>query len=253
MNRSNSYKDLLFNLEEVDALTAFYQKVKDEPVANQVGSHHSPYILLKSNLIFLVTCWEEYIKSLVDESFTFMLNHSSTVEIFPEHVRRMTAELLPQTSEIRNKDLWHHEKWKTDVWKLVASWPKFLTQNKTLRIENFQSPRANNINTLFFQTIGLEELSECWHWQGMNHDEAIKCLNTLLDLRGDYVHKNRSYRLIEETDIEYFPKVIKVLASISDNQVRDYIYDKIGLYPWLYNNISPHALNFDSSRCTERL
>jgi hypothetical protein len=83
MNRSNSHEKLLQNMLELDALVAFYQKVKDEPVANQVGSHHSPYILLKSNLIFLVTCWEEYIKSLVDESFTFMLNHSSSVEIFP--------------------------------------------------------------------------------------------------------------------------------------------------------------------------
>jgi hypothetical protein len=252
MKRSNSYEDFLKNIEELNALSAFYQNVTANPVVTQTGSHHSPYILLKSNLVFVVTYWEEYIKSLVDESFTFMLNHSSTVEIFPEHVRRMTAELLPQTSEIRNKELWHHEKWKTDVWKLVASWPSFLTQNKTLRIENFQSPRTNNINTLFFQTIGLKELSACWQWQGMNQPDAIRCLNTLLDLRGDYVHKNCSYRLIEETDIEYFPKVIKVLASISDNKVRDYIYDKIGIYPWLYNNIPSHALNFDSSRCTER-
>jgi len=108
------------------------------------------------------------------------------------------------------------------------------------------------INTLFFQTIGLKELSMCWQWQGMNHEDAIKCLNTLLDLRGDYVHKNRSYRLIYETDIEYFPQFIEVLASISANQVRNYIYDKIGFYPWLYNNISPNALIFDSNRCTER-
>jgi hypothetical protein len=252
MRRSNSYENLLKNVEELNALSAFYQNVMANPVVTQTGNHHSPYILLKSNLVFVVTYWEEYIKSLVEESFTFMLNHSSTVEIFPEHVRRMTAELLPQTSEIRNKELWHHEKWKTDVWKLVASWPDFLTQNKTLRIKNFQSSRANNINTLFFQTIGLKELSECWHWQGMNHDEAIKCLNTLLDLRGDYVHKNRSYRLIEETDIEYFPEFIQIVASISANKVREYIYDKVGRYPWLYN-IPPHALNFDSNRCTEKL
>jgi len=202
----------------------------------------------------LVTYWEEYLKSLVEESFTFMLNNSENIETFPEHVRRMTAELLPQTSEIKNKELWHHEKWKTDVWKLVAEWPNFLTQNKTLRVENFQSARANNINTLFFQTIGLKELSTGWHWQGMNQVDAIKCLNTLLDLRGDYIHKNRSYRLIEETDIEYFPKFVEALASISANQVRDYVYAQIGLYPWLYYNISPHALtlNFDSNRCTER-
>jgi len=252
MKRSNSYEDFLKNLEEVDALIAFYQSVTDNPVATKTGNHHNPYILLKSSLIFLVTYWEEYIKSLVAESFTFMLDHSSNIEIFPEHVKRMTAELLPQTSEIKNKELWHHEKWKTDIWKLVTQWRHFLNQNQTLRVRNFQSPRANNIDALFFQTIGLKELSTCWQWQGMSHEEAIKCLNTLLDLRGDYVHKNRSYRLIYETDLEYFPKFIEVLAGISANQVRDYIYDKVGIYPWLHNNISPNSLIFDSKRCTEK-
>jgi len=47
MNQSNSHDNLLKNMREIDALMAFYQKAKDEPVANQVGSHHSPYILLK--------------------------------------------------------------------------------------------------------------------------------------------------------------------------------------------------------------
>ncbi|TGO03494.1 hypothetical protein PN36_05455 [Candidatus Thiomargarita nelsonii] len=107
-----------------------------------------------------------------------------------------------------------------------------------------------NINTLFFQTIGLKGLSDSWQWQGMSNEEAIKCINTLLDLRGDYVHKNRS--LISETDIEYFQKFIEALAGISANKARDYIYDKVGHYPWLYNKISPNALNFDSKRCTER-
>jgi len=252
MNQSNSLDNLLKNMEEIDALMAFYQKVKDDPVANQVGSHHSPYILLKSNLIFIVTCWEEYIKSLVDESFTFMLAHSSNIETFPEHVRRITAEILPQESNLKNKEMWHHEKWKTDVWKLVDEWREFLTKNKRQRVDKFQSSRKDNINTLFFQTIGLKGLSDSWQWQGMSNEEAIKCLNTLLDLRGDYVHKNRSYRLISETDIEYFPTFIEALAGISANKVRDYIYDKVGHYPWLYNKISPNALNFDSKRCTER-
>ena len=86
----------------------------------------------------------------------------------------------------------------------------------------------------------------------MNYEEAIKCINALLDLLGDYVHKNRSYRLIYETDIKYFPKFIKVLASISANQVRDYIYDKVGVYPWLHNHIFSNSLIFDCNRCTER-
>ncbi len=252
MNHSTAYDNFSINLQELDALMAFYQQAKESPVATKNGHHHSPYILLKSSLIVLNTCWEEYVKSLVDESFTFMLNHSANIGNFPEHVRRMTAELLPQTSEIKNKELWHHEKWKTDVWKLVDEWPDFLTQNKTLRAENFQSARANNIDALFFQIIGLKGLSAGWQWNGMSNEQAITCLNTVLDLRGDYVHKNRSYRLLGEADIEYFPKLIKALAKISANQVRDYIYDKVGRYPWLYNDIFPNALNFDNNRCTER-
>lgn len=251
MNQPNAYDNFSNNLRELDALMAFYQRAKDSPVATQAGEHHSPYILLKSSLNFLVTCWEEYIKSLVDDSFTFMLSHSTSIGIWEEHVRRMTAELLPQTSEIKNKELWHHEKWKIDVWKLVEEWPNFLTQNKTLRVEKFQSSRADNINALFFQTIGLKALSANWQWRGMTNKQAITCLNTLLDLRGDYVHKNHSYRLLCETDLEYFPKLIKTLAIISANQVRDYIYEQVGHYPWLYNH-SVNALNFDSNRCTER-
>jgi hypothetical protein len=65
------------------------------------------------------------------------------------------------------------------------------------------------------------------------------------------INKNCSYRDICETDLEYFPKLIKTLAMISANQVRDYIYNKVGHYPWLYNS-SANALNFDSNRCTKR-
>ena len=110
-----------------------------------------------------------------------MLHHSSNIDIFPEHVRRTTAELLPQESDIKNKELWHHEKWKIDIWKLVNEWRYFLTKNKTLRINNFQSSRVNNINVLFFQTIGLKNLSNSWQWQDMSNEQAIKCLHNDLD------------------------------------------------------------------------
>ncbi len=147
------------------------------------------------------------------------------------------------------------QKIRNDIFaKFKANQDKTITEQwlSTQRIENFQSSRANNINTLFFQTIGLKELFASWQWQGMNNKQAITCLNTLLDLRGDYVHRNSSYRLLGENDLEYFPIFIKVLANISANQVRDYIYEQVGDYPWLYNDIFSKDLNFDSIRCTER-
>jgi len=58
----------------------------------------------------------------------------------------------------------------------------------------------------------------------------------------------------EEIDalMNIYPKFLEVLTGISANKVRDYIYDKVGYYPWLFNKISANALNFDSNRCTER-
>jgi len=100
-------------------------------------------------------------------------------------------------------------------------------------VDKFQSPRPDTIDKLFASIIGIKSLSSHWGWLGMSCENAKKCLNILLNLRGDIVHSNQSHRLVTIDDIDYFSLLINKLAGISANVVREHVYKQTGKYPWL--------------------
>jgi len=55
-------------------------------------------------------------------------------------------------------------------------------------VDTFQSPRPDTVDRLFASIIGIKSLSSHWAWMGMSCEEAKRCVNVLLNLRGDLVH-----------------------------------------------------------------
>jgi len=250
-------------VSKCQALEAFYQNLKESALLKDFYDHlksqqYDPQVLLKSGIIFIVTCLDEFVKHLVTEAFEMMLNSSQAGKnplFFPTQVRIMVAEYLLENSGV-SKESWFKDKWKQEVWQLAGDgWLILLKQHREAvmqrYVERFQSLRQDNIDKLFEHVIGLKQLSHHWQWPGMSNSEAIRCLNTLMDLRGDLVHRNVSHRPIVEEDINYFSLFAKQLAILSTNVVREYLRDQLGEHPWeIVPSSGPKP--FEIGRCTPK-
>jgi len=258
------------NMKELHSIRAIYSFAIDNPIADPSDPSSGNYdaeVLLKSAIVFIVTCWDAYIKQLLTSSFDFMIGNANNPDIFPVQVRMIAAEnLLPpkpnaddpdktQHSMLKERESWHQERWKKDIWSLAGSgWIELLRNNKDKVIEQyagrFQIPRPDRIDSLFANVIGLRRLSFTWAWDNMSNEEAIHCLNILLNLRGDIVHQNRPHRKVCIGDIDYYTVFIEKMAGISANAVRRYIYDQIQIHPWADNNILSLESNYNPAHCS---
>ncbi len=249
-----SWKRFKNNMQELKALMAFYAQVSQHPLPNPAtDGYYDANILIKHGIVFMVTCWEDYIKSLLEEAFSFILAKANTPASFPTNVQMSASELLPQESKFA-ADVWHRsEEWKRDIWRLTTEWQQLLTKHQVEKVAKSQSPRPEAVDELFYQVIGMKHLSHSWFWPTMTTDNVRRCLNTLIDLRGDLVHKNVSYRSVELADIDYFSLFVNKLAGISGNVVRNYVYARTTEFPWAENEVLDLTLSFDPRRCTSRL
>ncbi len=187
------------------------------------------------------------------EVFSFILARANTPDLFPKNVQMSAAELLPQESKF-SADVWHRsDEWKKDIWRLTTEWQLLLTKHQATKLAKSQSPRPGAIDELFYQVLGLKQLSQSWFWPTMTTENVRLCLNTLIDLRSDLVHKNVSYRPVERADIDYFSLFVNQLAGISGNTVRDYVYARTTEFPWAENEVFDLTSIFDPIRCTSRL
>lgn len=242
------------NMRELVSLVSIYSHVSSNPVVTSTGELCQTHTLLKSGVIFIVTCWDEFIKQLVISAFDFMLAHAKHPDVFPSQVKIVTSESLPPSHPDRfddevvrlqkqkARDSWDRHLWKQDIWRLAGDgWLELLRSHKDKVLEQyvgqFQSPRPHIVDNLFARVIGLRSLSSYWAWPGMSCDNAKKCLNILLNLRGDIVHRNQSHRPVDIEDVDYFSLLVNKLAGISANVVREYVYQQTGKSPWTDSGI----------------
>jgi hypothetical protein len=242
------------NMRELDSLVAIYSHVSSHPLTTLKGEPCTTEILLKHGIVFIVTCWDEYIKQLVTSAFDFMLAHAENPAVFPLQVKMVTSQKLqpPHPDSFDNdvvrrqkqkaRETWDHHLWKQDIWHLAGDgWIRLLRDNQEevmkQYVDKFQSPRPDTVDKLLSSIIGIKSLSSHWSWLGMSCENAKKCLNILLNLRGDLVHTNQSHRLVTIEDIDYFSLLVNKLAGISANVIREHVYKQTGKYPWLDSGI----------------
>jgi len=254
------------NMRELNSLVRIYSHVSSHPVTTSTGEPCNTETLLKSSIIFIVTCWDEYVKQLVIGAFDFMLAHAKTPEVFPTQVKMVTSETLQpphpnshddnvlRKEKQKARQDWENHLWKQDIWRLAGDgWIKVLRSHKdeVIRqyIDKFQSPRPHIVDNLFARLIGLKRLSTHWAWTGMTCDNANKCLNILLNLRGDIVHTNQSHRPVMIDDLDYFSLLVNKLAGISANVVREHVYQQTGEYPWSDSGILD-VPSYEQARCS---
>jgi len=154
------------NMRELDSLVAIYSHVSSHPITTLKGEPCTTEILLKQGTVFIVTCWDEYIKQLVTSAFDFMLAHVKNPDIFPLQVKIVTSQKLQpphpdsfdddvvRRRKKKARETWDAHIWKQDIWHLAGDgWIRLLRDNKNEMmkqyVDKFQSPRPDTIDKLF--------------------------------------------------------------------------------------------------------
>ena len=205
------------NIEEVLRLIEIHENI----TGTGPGYRHNVQVLNKSAIIFLVACWESYVEDLCEAALNFMINNAQSYSVFPRNV-------LDRVSS-------KHQGPK--AWELAGDgWKDALKSNKkeilARTTDKLNTPAVDQVRDLFFKTIGLNNLPSTWHWRGKTEKESAIHLDKLIRLRGSIAHKVETSRPVRKSEVIDHLGFVRYLAVKSTNNIRLYIHEKTGQYPW---------------------
>lgn len=182
-------------------------------------------VLNRSAVVLLAACWEAYIEDLAVAAFDWMLANSPEPTAFPRKVRAKASRAIRE-----NKD-------ELAIWALAGNgWRDVLKQHRDETIQTtvatFNSPKAERIDDLYNNLIGLPKLSSHWRWPGMSPDSVRRKLERLLTIRGDIAHRSRHSGFVKRPELDDFVAFANRLSIRSHNAVVIHLTEVTSKSPW---------------------
>jgi len=216
--REKHLSQFLDNVDEVEQLLKIHAKV----AGKTPGRKYDVEVLNKSAIVLLVACWEAYVEDLAELALRHLIEQAKSHTSIPDNVLERVAQ--------KHSGL--------GAWKLAGDgWKTALRGNlkevlaKTTGSLN--TPRAPQVDELFVKTIGLPDLSACWHWNRRSAASSIESLDALVSLRGGIAHRVKHSTTVQKRDVTTAIDFVSRLAARSSNRVRDFIHERTGVHPWL--------------------
>jgi hypothetical protein len=147
-------------------------------------------VLVRSTYLFITACWESYIEDLCEEALLYLL--SNTIK---------------------------GNKWMNKV----------LKKHREELIQNFNTPKSDNINKLYSAVIGLINLPNSWKWSGMTVLQTQSKLGTYVKIRGAIAHRTKTSEHISRIKSEEYLDFVKILVSKTESGVQRYVKRITGL------------------------
>ncbi len=182
-------------------------------------------VLNKSGVVLALACWEAYVEDCALAAFDFILANAGNGKAIAEPVRRFVAR------QVRDD--------KNDLapWSLAdAGWKSVMQAYRASVVKKYVSPlntpSASNVDALFFELIGLADVSSSWTRHKLTAASARARLQDLISLRGDIAHRTKTIRAVLKKDVSDAADLVGTLASITSNKTRQHVFDLAGSYPW---------------------
>ncbi len=218
----NHIQNLLLNLKEVKRLLEIHTEV----AGSAVGRKHQVEVLNKSGIVLLSACWEAFVEDMASSAFDFMLSKASDHNSFPTNVLTLASNNLKKANDDRR------------VWELAGSgWRTVLQNHKAEVLDKYvgklNTPRADNIDKMYEQLIGVPKLSDSWTWRGTSPVQSRQRLSDLVTLRGSIAHRVSTGASVRKSIVIQNTEFIQRLAVISSNTVALFVNDTVGEFPWV--------------------
>jgi len=190
-----------------------------------VGRRHQLEVLKKAALVLLTAIWEAYCEDIAAEALEHMIANSSSPDSLPKEVRQVVAKELKADS---------HE---LAVWQLSGNRWKAVLRTRLSRLREqrnrqFNAPKSGGVDELFSKAIGLEKVSDAWHWPGMSAAGARKKLDQLVDLRGAIAHRGSGSGHCHKWAVQSHFAHVRRLVSKTGGQVNRFVKQATGRKLW---------------------
>lgn len=191
------------NAQDVERLLEIHKNLGGD----DRGRRYQLEVLNKSAIVLITAFWEAYCEDIAAEAVDMIVNSASSADKLSKHIKKVIAK------ELKN------DKNELSVWSLADDgWKKVLSSRlDRLRDERnwrLNTPKSEQIDLLFRESIGLKQVSTVWTWKNMNAEQARKKLDDYVTHRGQIAHRGAALRGCTKTQVtDYFSFVKRIIGK----------------------------------------
>ncbi len=210
---SEARKSFDKNLEDIGRLVALHSMVG----GTGTGRRHGLEVLNKSAVVLITAYWEAYCEDIAAEALVHIVKHAKSSDVLPTELKKQLAKELKEAP---------HE---LEVWKIAdRGWKNYLTdrleQLKLKRNWDFNTPKTEQIDKLFFHAIGIKAISSSWKWaKKMTVARATQKLDKYVTMRGAIAHRGKGSASVKKADVSDYFEFIKKLAAKTGGAVNSHV------------------------------
>ena len=181
------------------------------------GRRYGLAVLNKSAIVLITAYWEAYCEDIAAEGLKHLVKYSRTPDSVPVELKKCIAKDLkkdPHDLAVRSLS---DRGWRG----VLASRLGKLQEERNRRLN---TPKSENIDGLFLSALGIERISECWHWATkMTPKRARVKLDKYVTLRGEIAHRGTAARSVTKSQVVDYLTFINHLASKTGGRVYGHV------------------------------
>lgn len=219
---SHAEASFVKNCEDIDELLKIHTDITGETPGRRpkLGTLH------KAAIVLLTAFWEAFCEDLAAEGLQHIVAHAPDAQALPLELRKQVAKELADPKN-NNLAVWELA---DDGWRSVLI--TRLAHLQQLRNRKLNTPKTQQINDLFHDALGIEEISESWHWNNMDAQRAAEKLDEYITVRHEVAHRGRSADRIWKYDVnEYYNHIWRLVEQTAAGTAR-VLTDTTGVTPW---------------------
>ena len=172
------------NLKDISRLIGLHTMVG----GSGPGRRHGLEVLHKSAVVLITAYWESYYEDIAAEGLAHIVKHGKSANVLPKELKQQLAKDLKAAP---------HE---LEVWKIAdRGWRTYLgsrlAELRKARNWDFNTPKSDQIDTLFLRALGIKQILRSWKWHGISAAKAGQKLSRYVALRGEIAHRGQGVKV----------------------------------------------------------
>jgi hypothetical protein len=209
------------NCEDINELLQIHADISGE----SPGRRRKLGPLRELTIVLLTAFWEAFCEDLAGEALEHLVAHAPDYQALPVELRKQVARELE--ADKNNLAVW---KLAGDGWRTVLA--ERLERMQELRNRRLNSPKTQQVNDLFREALGIEDISGSWHWASISPQRAAEKLDEYIDIRHQVAHRGSSADRIWRYDINEYYNHVWYLVERTAAEVARVLAGATGVTPW---------------------
>lgn len=209
------------NAKDVKRLLEIHADVGGDAQGRRFGLE----VLNKSAIVLITAIWEAYCEDIAAEALEHLVANTSKGVTLPKELRKkIAAEIRKDQNELAMWDL-ADKGWQARVCARLQA----MTVERNRRLN---TPKAEHIDELFANALGLSNVSSSWKWKRMSSGRAKEKLDKFVALRGAIAHRGAAASGVKKSHVQDYFKHVQRLVGKTGGAVNAHVRHCTGKPLW---------------------